>query len=108
LLPLWLQKDFGKTSLFGGGGYEINPGIGNRDFWQAGVALTHDLNKQLSVGAEVTWQSADMRDGTSSAGFNLGLIHKLGGPASLLLAAGPSFADGQMSYHTYAALGFAF
>ena len=30
LLPLWVQKDFGGgTSLFGGGGYTINPGAGN-------------------------------------------------------------------------------
>ena len=92
----------------GGGGYEINPGSGNRDFWQAGVALTHDLGKQLSVGAEVTWLSADTRGGRSSAGFNLGLIRKLGGPYALLLAGGPSFAGGQTSYHTYAALGLAF
>ena len=28
LLPLWVQKDVGKTSLFGGGGYEINPVTG--------------------------------------------------------------------------------
>ena len=42
LLPLWLGKDFaGETSLFGGGGYTINPGAGNRDFWQAAVAQRH-------------------------------------------------------------------
>ena len=41
LLPLWVQKDFkGGTSLFGGGGYELNPGTGNHNFWQAGIALT--------------------------------------------------------------------
>src|SRR5436190_3736907 len=33
LLPVWAQKDFGPWSLFGGGGYTINPGEGNRDFW---------------------------------------------------------------------------
>ena len=25
LLPLWVQKDLGSTSVFGGGGFEINP-----------------------------------------------------------------------------------
>src|SRR4051794_33943028 len=32
-LPLWLQKDFGRWSTYGGGGYWVNPGAGNRDFW---------------------------------------------------------------------------
>jgi opacity protein-like surface antigen len=109
LLPLWAQKDLKDgTSLFGGGGYEINPGAGNRNFWQAGMALTHDFSTRLSLGTEVTWQSADTSDGKSSVGVNLGLIRKLGGPASLLLAAGPSFSGGQTSYHSYVALGFAF
>ena len=104
LLPLWLQKDFGATSLFGGCGYEINPGAGNRDFWQAGLAMTHDFSDKLSLGAELTWQSADTLDGKNNAGFNVGLIRKLGGPYSLLLAAGPSFSGAQTSYHSYLAL----
>ena len=108
LLPLWVQKDFGSTSMFGGGGYEINPGSGNKDFWQAGLALTHDFTKTLSVGTEVAWQSADTTSGRSSTGVNLGLIQKLGGPCSLLFAGGPSFSGGQISYHGYAALALNF
>lgn len=108
LLPLWLQKDFGGTSLFGGGGYEINPGAGNKDFWVAGLAVTHDFSDKLSLGTELTWQSADTRGGKNSTGVNLGLIRKLGGPYSLLLAGGPSFSGGQTSYHSYAALALNF
>jgi hypothetical protein len=108
LLPLWVQKDFGRTSVFGGGGYEINPGSGNRDFWQAGLAVTHDFTKRLSLGTEVSWQSADTSGGESSTGVNLGLIQKLGGPYSLLLSGGPSFSAGQTSYHGYAALALNF
>jgi hypothetical protein len=104
LLPLWLQKDLGRTSILGGGGYEINPGNGNRDFWQAGIAVTHDFSKTLSLGTELTWQSADTRGGDGSVGVNLGLIQKLSGPYSLLLAGGPGFSGGQTSYHTYVAL----
>jgi len=59
LLPLWVEKDFaGGTSLFGGGGYEVNPGRGNRDLWQAGATLTHDVSDKVSVGAEITRQGA--------------------------------------------------
>jgi hypothetical protein len=108
LLPLWVQKDLGKTSVFGGGGYEINPGPGNRDFWQAGIAVTHDFSDRLSLGTEVAWQSADIRGGGSSTAVNLGLIRKLGGPFALLLAVGPTFSGGKASYHSYAALSLNF
>lgn len=109
LLPLWLGKAFGAgTSVFGGGGYLINPGIGNRNVWQAAIAITHDLSKQVSVGIEVTRQGADVVGGTPQTRAGLGTIAHLGGPASLLLSGGPTWADHQTSYHLYAALGLTF
>jgi hypothetical protein len=109
LLPLWVGKDFaGGTSLFGGGGYLINPGPGNRDFWQAAVALTHDVSKTVSVGAEVTRQGSDVVGGTSQTRAGLGTIIHLSGPASFLLSGGPTWADHQTGYHFYGALGFNF
>jgi Putative MetA-pathway of phenol degradation len=108
LLPLWVQKDLGKTSLFGGGGYEINPGPGNKGFWQAGLAVTHDFTSKLSLGAEAYWQAADTREGSDDAGLDVGLIRKLSGPFSLLLAGGPRFSSGHTGYHCYAALGLNF
>jgi hypothetical protein len=108
LLPVWVQKDFGKTAVFGGGAYEINPGSGNRNFWQAGIAVTHDLTDKLQLGAEVASQTADTRGGRGSTGIDAGMIDKLGGPFELLLAGGPSFSDGRTSYHGYVALGLNF
>jgi hypothetical protein len=108
LLPLWVQKEFGKTSVFGGGGYEINPGTGNRNFWQAGVAVTRDVSEKLQLGGEVSAQSADTGSGKGSTGVDIGVIRKLVGPCSLLLAGGPSFSGGETSYHGYIALGLNF
>lgn len=108
LLPLWVQKDVGRTSIFGGGGYEINPGAGNRDFWQAGIALTHDFSDKLSLGTEVAWSSPDVQGGDSTVGVNVGMIRKLGGPFALLIAAGPSFSGGKTGYHGYGALSLNF
>src|SRR6185437_933334 len=57
LLPIWVGKDFkGGTSLFGRGSYQVNPGPGNRNFWQAAIAVTQDVTKDLNVGAELTRQ----------------------------------------------------
>jgi hypothetical protein len=109
LLPLWLGKDFaGGTSVFGGGGYLINPGAGNKDFWQAAVALTQDIRDGLSVGAEVTRQGPDTEGGTAQTRVGVGSIIKLSSHDDLLLSGGPTWADHRTGYHFYAALGLNF
>jgi hypothetical protein len=109
LLPVWIGKDFaGGTSLFGGGGYEINPGSGNRNFWQAAIALTHDVSDRLSVGAEVARQGPDTTDATAQTRAGVGSIVKLSGHEALLVSGGPTWTDGKTGYHVYAALGLFF
>jgi hypothetical protein len=109
LLPVWAEKDFaGGTSLFGGGGYEINPGRGNRNFWQAGAAVTHDLSDQLSLGAELTRQGRDKADRSPQTSAGIGAILKLSDRNALLASAGPTWSGGETSYHAYAALGLFF
>jgi hypothetical protein len=106
LLPLWVGKDFdGGTSVFGGAGYMINRGAGNRNFWQAAVAMTHDLSKQISVGAEVTRQGSDSAGGTIQTRAGLGSIIRLSDRYAVLVSAGPTWANHQTGYHFYAALG---
>ena len=69
LVPLWLGKDFaGGTSLFGGGGYLINPGAGNRDFWQAAVALTHDVDVPWK------WTRKGVKGAAARAKMNLFIV----------------------------------
>ena len=109
LLPLWLGKDFaGGTGVFGGGGYLINPGAGNRDFWQAAIAVTHEFDKRFSAGAEVTRQGPDALGGTAQTRAGLGAIVGLSEHYNLLFSGGPTWADHQTSYHLYAALGLNF
>jgi len=109
LLPVWLGKDFASgTSLFGGGGYTINPGAGNRDFWQAAVAITQDVNKKTSVGAEVARQGSDTIGATAQTRAGVGSIIKLDDHYALLFSGGPTWADHRTGYHFYAALGLNF
>jgi hypothetical protein len=109
LLPLWIEKDFrGGTSLFGGGGFEFNPGAGNRNFWQAAAALTHDVNKTVSIGAEVAWQQRDTLGGTDQTRAGIGTIVKLSDHYALLFSGGPTWADHHTGYHFYGALGLDF
>lgn len=106
LLPLWLGKDFGKWSLFGGGGYVINPGDGNRNFWTGGVALTRQVTARLNLGAEITHQTADARDAHDFSGVNLGMIYKLTDHWSLLASGGPGVQNAREGglYDFYLAL----
>lgn len=54
LLPVWAEKDWGPWSLFGGGGFQINPGPDQRNFWQGGIALNRALGKRLSTAGNCT------------------------------------------------------
>lgn len=109
LLPVWVGKDFaGGTSIFGGGGYEIDPGRGNRSFWQAALAVTHDFNQKLSLGAEIARQGSDTVRGTAQTRAGIGSILKLSDRYALLASGGPSWADHRTGYHFYAALGLFF
>lgn len=109
LLPVWAQKDFGPWSLFGGGGYTINPGAGNRDFLQSGVALTRTVTEKLSLGAEITHQDAEAVGGHATTALGLGCIYRLGGPFSLLASGGPAFEHrGAIGWNVYTALALNF
>ena len=109
LLPIWMGKDFaGGTTVFGGGAYEINPGAGNRNFWQAGIAATQDINKKLSLGAEMTWQQPDTIGGTNQLRAGVGSIVKLSDHYALLFSGGPTWADHRTGYHFYGSLGLFF
>ena len=106
LLPLWIGKDFaGGTSIFGGGGFTSNPGTGNRDFWQVGMAATQDLTKKLSIGAEITQQGAEVLGGTNQTRVGIGSIVQLSDHTNLLFSGGPTWADHEVRYRIYAALG---
>jgi hypothetical protein len=109
-LPLWLQKDFGDWSVFGGGGYQINPGPGNRDFATYGLAVTRTISERWTVGLEVYHQTPDAQGARPFTGINLGSLLKLTDHWALLTAAGPGIqnAGSQGRYDFYVALDFTY
>lgn len=110
LLPIWGQKDFGRWSVFGGGGYAINPGAGNRNYWTGGVALTREFSDDLLVGIEADRQGSDEVGGRASTSLGVGAILQLPKPFRLLASAGPTFSDGggAADFHGFMALGLDF
>lgn len=110
LLPVWAQKNWGPWSIFGGGGYAINPGVGNRDYWTGGIAVSRQMSPKLLIGIEADRQGADTRDGSGSTSLGVGAIYRLKTPFRLLVSGGPTFDDngGTPGFHAFAALGLDF
>jgi hypothetical protein len=71
-LPLWIQKDLGKWTTYGGGGYWFNLGPGNKNFWFFGWQLQRHITDNLTLGAELFHQTASTTGGPGSVGFPLG------------------------------------
>ncbi|HKD48371.1 MAG TPA: hypothetical protein VKB67_11865 [Rhizomicrobium sp.] len=87
-LPLWLQKDWGAWSTHGGGGYWINPGPGNRNFWFVGWLLQRHVTDFLELGGEVFHQTSSMEGQRASSGFNLSGMYNFTPHNHLLFALG--------------------
>jgi hypothetical protein len=90
-LPVWAQKDFDKWSVFGGGGYVINPGAGQKNYWLSGLAVTHEISDTLTIGPEVYVRTANEDGARILTGVNLGVVYKVSKHWSLLAAGGPQF-----------------
>ncbi len=58
-LPLWIQKDFGPWTTYGGGGFEIVHQDGFRDFRYAGWLLQRELGEKWTLGAELWYHGPE-------------------------------------------------
>jgi hypothetical protein len=109
LLPVWGQKDLGPWSVFGGGGFAVNTGSRNRDYWTGGIAVTRKFGERWLAGAEIDRQGPESVDGRASTSLGLGGIVDFKGPLRLLASGGPTWTDGGGSgFHAFVALGLDF
>ncbi|HET9990445.1 MAG TPA: hypothetical protein VFQ65_18065, partial [Kofleriaceae bacterium] len=73
-LPVWLQESSGPWQSYGGGGYWINRGTGNRNYWLFGWQVQRELTKGLSLGGELYYTTPDQVGGDADLSFNIGLV----------------------------------
>ena len=97
--PLWLQKSWGPWKTYGGGGYGINPGMGNQNYWFIGWEVQRDLSDNLTLGAEIFNQTPSEVDGDSSTGFNVGAIINFSDLHHLLLSGGRNFSGPKDTFY---------
>ena len=99
-IPLWIQKGFGPWLTYGGGGYWLNPGEGNRDFWYVGWLIQRQLSKRAALGAELFDTTADRVGGSGNLQFNVGLVLDLTNHQHLLVSAGRGLV-GESRFQAY-------
>jgi hypothetical protein len=87
-LPIWISKEFEQWTVSAGGGYDINPGQDNRNWWLTSVGVTREVSPALTLGAELFHNSAMAVGGKSSTGFNVGAVYNLSDSHHLFLSVG--------------------
>jgi hypothetical protein len=58
-LPVWIQKNWGSWTTYGGGGYEIVHQEGYEDFPYAGWLVQRDVGEKWTLGGEVWYHGAE-------------------------------------------------
>jgi hypothetical protein len=90
-LPIWLQKTEGKWTSFGGSGYWINPGTGNRNWWFTGIVIQYQVLSNLAPGIELFQGTSQQPGQSAQTGFNLGMVWDLSDVQHIMFSAGPAF-----------------
>ena len=106
-LPVWLQKKFGTWTTYGGAGYWINPGTGNRNWWFAGWLLQKQVRPNLTIGAEIFHETAKSDGSESDTKMNVGFIWDIDETRHVLASAGPT-VRGPSGYQAYFAFQLTF
>ena len=70
--PVWLQKSWGKLTTYGGAGYWINPGIGNKNWLFTGWEVQYDFSETFTLGSEIYYHTASDDESKALTGFNVG------------------------------------
>jgi hypothetical protein len=110
-IPLWLERNVGAWTSYGGGGYAYNPAPGERNYFFGGFVLQRTICLRLTLGSEIFLQGAQAQSnhpespavssisseiqvpGTrSSALWNYGGFYNFTHDFSLLFSAGHSFS----------------
>jgi len=106
-LPVWLQKTFGAWTTYGGTGYWINPGVGNRNWWLTGWVLQREVRHGLTLGAEIFHETPLLRGAGPDTKINAGLVWDLDDTRHILVSGGPTI-QGPHGCQAYLALQFTF
>jgi hypothetical protein len=106
-LPVWLQKTYRSWTTYGGGGYWVNPGVGNRNWWYEGWLLQRQMTKKLTVGTEIYHEGNQGMGVSADTRFNVGSIYDFSENHHLMFSAGHTL-QGPSAFQAYVAFQFTF
>jgi Putative MetA-pathway of phenol degradation len=92
-LPIWLSKEFNQWTVFGGGGYNINPGIDRLNWWFTGLGVTRELTPKWTVGVELFHTTPTDRDAKDNTAFNVGAIYNISDEHHLMVSVGRNLTN---------------
>ena len=90
-LPVWIQKDYGKFTTYGGAGFWYNPGEENKNWVYAGWECQYEFTPLITIGSELYYHTADVKEGLPDSGFNIGGFVNINEHNHILFSAGHSF-----------------
>jgi outer membrane putative beta-barrel porin/alpha-amylase len=88
VLPLVMQKSWGKWTVYGNVGYWWQTAPNTRNYFYAGAVLEREITNRLTLGAELFGDSPKERAANSDFAFNIGGAWKLSDHLNLLFSAG--------------------
>ncbi len=71
-IPIWLQKDIGQWTIYGGTGYWINPGSGNKNWQFTGILIQYNFSDDFFLGSELFHQTASDVNSSGFTGIHFG------------------------------------
>jgi Putative MetA-pathway of phenol degradation len=110
LFPLWVERDWGQWSAFGGGGCELNRGGNSETFCLTGAVVSRQITPSLQVGLELYHQTPATQGGEATTSIGAGIRYDLSDNFHLLgyLGRGIQNADQTDRYNWYTAILFTF
>ncbi|HZI84109.1 MAG TPA: transporter [Casimicrobiaceae bacterium] len=105
-LPIWLQKNLGDLRTYGGGGYWINRGSGNRNYWFVGAEAQYRFSDRWMLGAEIFHTTPTRLDERASTGFNVGGAYAIDPRAQWLFSIGKGLQNVSQTNRVSGYLGY--
>ena len=106
-LPVWIQKDWGKWTSYGGGGYFVDGQNGDANYTLLGWEIQRQLSGHLMLGTELFTTVPSSAGAETDLNFNVGGQIDINDQNHLLFSSGRSF-KGDLSYMGYIAYQWTF
>jgi hypothetical protein len=91
--PVWVQKSWDKLTTYGGAGYQVNPGKGNKNFLFTGYEIQYDFSPVITLGGELYYHTPGESQGKSVFAFNIGGSLNMSSKAHIIFSMGHSLAN---------------